>query len=58
MDINENEWHNWYAWFPVYIGTFFVWNRVVQRKLNDVADIPQDCMYNSLPKWQYRIIYN
>lgn len=52
---DEYEWHDWYAYFPVFIHTFYVWNETIQRR-KVYVDIPQDCMYGRGWEWEYRII--
>lgn len=45
------EWHDWYAWFPVRIGHCTVWREVVQRRAQYWYD-EMDWLYREKPHEQ------
>lgn len=56
-DVNKSDWHDWFAWHPVFVdnergGTDFVWFETVQRKLYyGMPDGPWDAPSEY---WEYR----
>lgn len=50
---NAFEWHRWFAWYPVDVGTRRVWLRTIMRRkqVNKSMNFTADIYY-----WEYKLI--
>jgi hypothetical protein len=48
-ELFRNNWHKWFAWYPIHNGNQWVWLEYVERRRSD---------YWSHYKWEYKHMEN